>query len=428
MTIIVTIVLLFLGGSLGLLATSENRMAQREEQAMQAYYLARSGADAMAQYIIDYPSVLEDISGLNSERVYLGQGQDEYFTVRVDRNEAGLVVINSTGSSKGSQASIQLALDNDGLFESAVVGLSSGTSSSPAITITGNPTIKGDVATNSSLPGSVRISGNIKLDGTLYVSADAEDPKKVVNQTGHGKINIVPLSSPMNYPKIVFPDPPTGLTKYGNKTDNTTIMADGHYDSIKTSKTLKISLGGGTRIIRVGTLDLSQDVELLDVSPNGRLILYVENTITGLNGNSKINWTPGGKNDPKSLTIYYAGTNTLTINGNFKMTANIVVDRANVDISGNIDLNGNLFSNGPQVEISGNIEQSLVYVPKGRVSLPGNSKLGAVIANTLSITGNSDIVIPKGAEFAKSFPDGIFGSDTIGSGLGYSRGLWSAMR
>lgn len=40
LTMIVIIVLLFLGGSLGLLAMVESNMVLREEHAVQAYYLA----------------------------------------------------------------------------------------------------------------------------------------------------------------------------------------------------------------------------------------------------------------------------------------------------------------------------------------------------------------------------------------------------
>ena len=55
LTIIVLVILLFLGGSLGLLAMVEGRMAQKEEASMQAFYLARSGADAIAQYMMNLP-------------------------------------------------------------------------------------------------------------------------------------------------------------------------------------------------------------------------------------------------------------------------------------------------------------------------------------------------------------------------------------
>ncbi len=49
----VTFVLLFLGGASTLHSVTEIRQAQKEEYELQAYYLARSGADIVAQAIIN---------------------------------------------------------------------------------------------------------------------------------------------------------------------------------------------------------------------------------------------------------------------------------------------------------------------------------------------------------------------------------------
>ncbi len=91
-----------------------------------------------------------------------------------------------------------------------------------------------------------------------------------------------------------------------------TIAADGHYDTIKTTgnRTLKIDLGGfGERKIRVRNLELGGPIELINVGgDNGRLILYVEESISKINGNPYINYpSDNGPFNISALTLYYAG-------------------------------------------------------------------------------------------------------------------------
>ena len=86
LTIIVLVILLFLGGSLGLLAMVEGRMAQKEEASMQAFYLARSGADAIAQYMMNLPDGYESIPfNQPSSPVPLSGFDDRSFIVEVGK-------------------------------------------------------------------------------------------------------------------------------------------------------------------------------------------------------------------------------------------------------------------------------------------------------------------------------------------------------
>ena len=98
LTIVVTIILLFVGGSLGLLAMVENRMAHKEEASMKAYYLARSGADGLAQAIISDPALLDDPTIQTedfSDPVSLGDAGE--FQVRVIQSD-GLLRVRSKGT------------------------------------------------------------------------------------------------------------------------------------------------------------------------------------------------------------------------------------------------------------------------------------------------------------------------------------------
>jgi hypothetical protein len=174
LTIIVLVVLLFLAGSLGLLAMVEGRMAQKEEASMQAFYLARSGADAVAEAVIKRPATLEDvelteghsvISELNNE---LGHGS---FQVKLTKLTDG-VVIRSIGSvgKQTSIVSLKLYLEpGDGFdFDMAIFAGGEGNDSAPAIYLD-NGTINGDIGTNAAEVGAVKITGNPTIDGDLYV-------------------------------------------------------------------------------------------------------------------------------------------------------------------------------------------------------------------------------------------------------------------
>ncbi len=53
------------------------KQAQREEEQLQAYYLARSGADALAYYLEERPEEIESIS-TKGESIRIGTGGRRY--------------------------------------------------------------------------------------------------------------------------------------------------------------------------------------------------------------------------------------------------------------------------------------------------------------------------------------------------------------
>lgn len=88
-------ILLTLVITLVLYALTESRHVQREEMDLQAYYLARSGADAVPQGIIDNPQHYQVLIGLSSEPVYLGVNGG-FFTVKI-LEENGTLSLTFTG-------------------------------------------------------------------------------------------------------------------------------------------------------------------------------------------------------------------------------------------------------------------------------------------------------------------------------------------
>ena len=73
LTIIITMILLVLGGALASFSLIE-KARWVDEGDLKAYYIARSGADLVAQAVLENEDDFEDIKGKTTKPVTLGQG------------------------------------------------------------------------------------------------------------------------------------------------------------------------------------------------------------------------------------------------------------------------------------------------------------------------------------------------------------------
>ena len=88
-------------------------MAQKEEASMQAFYLARSGADAIAQYMMNLPDDYESIPFNQPSSPVPLSGFDDRSIVEV-REETPNLRIVSTGFVGGQQRTLELLLQQAG--------------------------------------------------------------------------------------------------------------------------------------------------------------------------------------------------------------------------------------------------------------------------------------------------------------------------
>lgn len=426
LTIIVTFVLVFLGGSLALYGAVEVRQAGREEAEIQAYYLARSGADALAQGIINHPKKLEDILG-ETTSYELGNGS---FTARATE-ENGIIRITSKGTVGRSQSVVELTLLPDEVEPELPYAIFAATGSKgsgrPAIEVNGSGKIHGTVGTNSLERNSVKITGAGLIDGKLLVGPGAK-PSDVVYLEGSGRVTegYGNLTSVTHYPTPSFPDFPE-LPWRGNFSTpwkeglDYRIVDDGWYDSIEvtSSRTLKIDLGGGVRVIRVKDIKIEGDIELINAGTDGRLILYVDNSFS-TSGNRNINYKSGGPHDPKRLTIYYAGRDTFG-NAQFNLCGDIVVKDAPIVIANGSSVRGSIYSGGSSVTVAGSAStlMGLIYAPEAHVWVSGSGVTNAIVASTLKVDGNAEVF--QSDMFSPDFPDDIFSPGTSNV---YYRGNW----
>lgn len=107
--VMVSVVALFvLGTVLAGTGSTEIRETARQEYKMQAYYLARSGAEAVACCIIKEPEKAEEITGQGfSDQVGLGRGT---FEVKVEQQGEQELLITSVGNCDRMKETVTLTL------------------------------------------------------------------------------------------------------------------------------------------------------------------------------------------------------------------------------------------------------------------------------------------------------------------------------
>ncbi|QZY56984.1 hypothetical protein [Crassaminicella profunda] len=124
LVLIVMLVLVFLGTILLFLSVTESRQVAKEEKNMQAYYIARSGADAIAKYIIenkDEATKLIDAPPSNPVYLVNGEFKSDYienpeddiggsFVVNITRKDKKIVII-STATVKDFNKTVSLTLN-----------------------------------------------------------------------------------------------------------------------------------------------------------------------------------------------------------------------------------------------------------------------------------------------------------------------------
>jgi hypothetical protein len=155
LVLIVMVVLFILGVALLQYATTEAVQVSRSEKSMQAYYLARSGAEAMAEHLINNPSAVSQY--LNKTGTGSVPDSGGSFSVQVTEDADGNIRIESTGSVEDVSERLILTLalkDPGGIFDSAIYS-----KNDPALSAL--KSIEGNVSSNTTISGApnTRVSG-----------------------------------------------------------------------------------------------------------------------------------------------------------------------------------------------------------------------------------------------------------------------------
>lgn len=338
--IVTAVFTLMLGASVSLVMGGYRRTSSVAER-NQAYYLAEAGVE----------KALKDLqSGCEAKPTTSASfpspspiGTYEYF---VTHSLLNTVIITSTGTT------------SSGKSVTLTVHVRCATpSSTPTPTPTPSPPLPPlDMALfatgNVSLRGNITINGNVGSNGEIELVGNA----KIENGNKFENLGYI-------YPPPSF-TPPSNLSPGGVlrvKKESVTISGNAYYDSISVDNnaTLIVNVGSGTQTLWVKSLAVDGK---LQVEGTGTLILYVESFSVG--NKAELNYATGSRTE--SLVLYYAGTQSVTIDNQAVIKGLVLVPGEAV------------------ITVKGTIV-GLLYAPRAQVNLGGNGQTlnGAIIVQAL---------------------------------------------
>lgn len=411
--LIVMGVLTVLGAALMHYSMTDNLQVFNDEKRMQAHYLARSGAEAVADYIMKNPDGADELLGKKTEPVELGEGT---FQVEVSERDNGELLIESTGEVDDFIRTVKLTMVPYGLGDFDLFCNSK-------IDMKKETNIKGNIGTNATDDGSIGCNGNLSIEGNVLVGP-RENPNTVItakNLNISGEIGT--LDSEIKYEVPDFPkeefekftgNEPNIIVEKGNYEIKDT--EDRLYNSIRIDKGAKLTIyvaENTTRKIHVNTLYVNGDIV---IEGDGCLNLYVNS----LGSTDKIegSFNEGGR--VNALMMYYKG-DTIDIEKNGKFCGTIFCDSNLVEfnVGKDSDIKGNIIIKGEavcKIKKDGDFE-GVIYAPHSEIAFHNAITVkGIVIADTVNADKIFTLVHSKEIYFP--YDDNIICP-------GFRKGIWS---
>ncbi|NTW71236.1 MAG: hypothetical protein HGA49_03225 [Eubacteriaceae bacterium] len=384
--------------STGVLDVKGGNFVERDTQ---AYFSARSAAEAVAQKLVKGGvSFLAKPDGYTE--TFTGNIGDAGYTYTADVSKTGKVIkIRAVATHKNvtDEATVYVdeitAVVNDKLdVDLAVYGEK---------IIAGNGTVdiyNGDIATSTT--GSVTLGSNLDLHGGLVKKVDLDYPTPVMDPapTGLAALAAGTLSGDYTYSGGI-------LSIANNKTCTISLTGDASLTKIDNKGTLRINLNGADKKLRVGSITNSGNIfvsgETANTDPNDTfddLKLYID-TVFNINGD--INWDinagdPLANLKPQRLIIFDYGTESVGINSSNKFCAYYHVGDVDMTVNGSAGLVGQLVTNSVAnhlITYTGGSTNTrfLIYAPDANFKMSGNATLeGAIIAKNVDpIIGTAKI-------------------------------------
>lgn len=390
--------LTILGTTLSTVAFNDQTQTLRQQKNNEAYYLARSGAEAVAKVLLDNQENVAGYVGRTAESE-LGSGS---FKAMVMQEDNGDILVQSTGYSGSHSEKVTLVLVRDCSEMEGGSGFTPdfkfAVFSNNSISLSGGAKVFGNIGTNSIESGAVNISwGSSAQNIDIGLGGS---PDRVVVTPAHSNevhyLGIGSLEQECHYPMPNFPEFPN-FHNYavpgGNLSTGASpcrISEDGYYNIIDVYRPLVIDVGTGTRKIRVKEMQFHGwgfDDSTIVIEGTGTLELYIEERFY-FTSSSSINYN----GNSSQVRIYYKGDNDVEISGAAKAFCCFFSQsvQSSFYLKGSGGIKGVIFLNGPLAEISGGTSAiiSVLYAPKTDVIVKGSGNLtGAVICNTYRAEG-----------------------------------------
>ena len=284
------VVLMILGTAVLKVAVAENRFSKKSEDKIQAYYVARAGAQAVAEYMIEdaHRDASELVGKTSAVTEHSDMGGQFQVTVSEIPSSNNLSII-STGEFNGVKQTAKILLEGS---DSGIGGIFN-----HALAVKESITVSNNAGNNITITGTVASNGDINLGNQSTL-----DPSKIFKNQ-----NLI-------FPAIVVP---TGVTVTNLGTIN--------LQNKETSAKLSVSSGGKT-YYRANSITVKDNS--IDVTGKGSVHLYVYGDIdldtkSNFNVSNDVlfyiyiigekNVTFSGKGDQNNVMVY-APDSTITWN------------------------------------------------------------------------------------------------------------------
>lgn len=335
---------------------------------IEAYYVARSGAEAVKARLIQ-PDV--DVASY-IDTIVDGDIDGKEFSVDISKDEDDLVLASTGKVPSGSST----------LEETAVMVIpggvdNSGVSLDMAVFSEGLITINGGFDTNTIQDGDIGTSGD------HYIINGSQESGTEVN-----------VSVNKSYDDVLFPSFPninvTGESLIVPNKSSYTISESSRYSSISlgnNESTLYIDLSSGDIDIVVDDFNFSgQDVIILGSDMGNKLNLYVKNSFDMGNNSSLTN------SSKENFTLYYDGGEAISLPSD-AFSGNIYISKADLSTSNGKNYDLNIYSNGSNLDIAGGVTFSgIIYAPNAAVTIGGNASItGAIVGSSFILSGDATV-------------------------------------
>ncbi len=464
LTIIITMILLVLGGALASFSLIEKGQVGRDEGDLKAYYIARSGADLVAQAVLENEDDFEDIKGKTTKPVTLGQGS---FTAKIEPISSGARIVSTgvVGSRKRTISLVLKGVSSAPLIDHAIYA-------SGDINISGGVSIEGDVATSSKNQPALEMTGGAKIkpsseaghEGKLFISESIDEEyydNYVSIEEGNVITGGIEGKDIPKYNNINFPETPSIVLS--NSTDFTSPLTfsasktEMYFDKVKidgvggTSR-FTIDLAGQDCTLVIDELELSNQPNIKLINP-GHLDLFV-NKFSGSSHNAlylnlDIVGNPDGndgdqdwlrsqadKSEQDIINLYYSGSEPFGASNadganalRFFFVGNLITDQADIFFAQDSMVKGNILTNAQNIAITNNtlVNAGLIYAPNAHVDFRNGGQTNAIVCKEFSGSGGDSEERPFNIKFEPVDPDtlpiGVLPGGT-GGALSLARSHW----
>ncbi len=295
------------------------------------------------------------------------------------------------------------------------------------INLKGSGKIIGPVGTNLTSANAISIEGGggVRIQGDCHFPEGASEEAISVAE-GITKPNMK-TTPKRNYQLPDFPEfpsfsklDPLPIVKYGNtyylidNQGNITVewWGDGYVLELNRNAYIpKINVNSNTNL----TIKVNRDIELvvddisiagsIDIIGSGKVKLYVKNTINL--GHGTLNKKSEGETENQAieqLTIFYEGTDELTVGSNLKVYASVYAKTAKVTLTAGSGYMGHIFTGSTEpLEISGAATaiSRIIYAPFAPVLCTASGKVeGSIICKSIEVSGDGEIKFVASDEYA----------------------------